>query len=48
MIVEPSFNGVNRGICRNNIPRKIIPDRSATPDEALPKVLGSWRVLVDF
>jgi hypothetical protein len=39
--VEPSFEGVNRGICRNNIPRNFVPDRSATSDGAVPQVLGS-------
>jgi hypothetical protein len=46
MYVEPSFEGVNRGICLNSFPRKIVPDRSATPDEVLPQVLGSWRILL--
>lgn len=46
MSIEPSFEGVNRGICRDNIPRKIVPDRSATPDEAVPQVLGFRRILL--
>jgi len=44
--VEPLFEGVNRGICRNYISRKIVPGSSATPNEAVPEVLGSWRVFL--
>ena len=41
MYIELSFEEVNRRICRNISPGKTVPDRSATPGEAAPKVLSS-------
>ena len=41
MTVEPSFERVNRESFRDNVSRKVIPNRSATLNEAVLQIVCS-------